>query len=175
MIAESANIILNQIALAINRGLIIKNRVSVSQEIADIPTMLKEFVILWVVDYGKQKEKWNRPFIFGLRAKAILISEELLKCAVTLDSQVWAEQLKQVIGNLSMLGSMELDSDAPNGGIISSLHSWGGSSREDFDNLGDSIIADIRIVIELIEKENKVLLNGDNKDAQLPINEEVPD
>ena len=44
-----------------------------------------------------------------------------------------------------------------------------GVQKEDFDNLGDSIVADIRTVIELIEKGQETLLNGDNKEeAQSP-------
>src|SRR5260370_40814896 len=76
--ADTTNNLLNHIANSINRGLIIKNRISVSRSNTDTPTMLKEFVFLWVVDYGKQTEKWNKSFIFGLRAKATLISEKLL-------------------------------------------------------------------------------------------------
>lgn len=163
--ADTANNLLNHIANAINRGLIIKNRVSVSQNNAGIPTMLKELVYLWVVDYGKQTEKWNKPFISGLGAKCLLISEELLQSAVTLDSQAWTEQLKHIISNISKLGSMELTLDAPDG-VFSTLSSvLRGSSKEDFDKLGDGIIADIRTAIELIEKEQETLLNGDNEEA----------
>ena len=64
---------------------------------------------------GNKKRSGTKPFIFGLRAKCHLIGEELLKGAVTLDSQAWAEQLKHVIGNLSRLGGMELVLDSPMG------------------------------------------------------------
>jgi len=164
--ADTTNNLLNHIANSINRGLIIKNRISVSRSNTDTPTMLKEFVFLWVVDYGKQTEKWNRPYIFGMRAKCLLFSEELLKSAVTLDSPAWIEQLKQVISNLSRLGSMQINLDLPDGSFSSApIFLSVGSSKEDFDNLGDSIITDIRTVIELIEKEKETSLNGDNEEA----------
>lgn len=167
--ADTANNLLNHIANAINRGLVIKNRVSVSQGNADIPAMLKEFVYLWVVDYGKQTEKWNKPFLFGLRAKCFLLSEELLKSAITLGTQAWAEQLNQVISSLSKFSSMQLIIDSPDGTFSSALSFvLSGHSKEDFDNSGDSLIADIRTVIELIEKETETSLNGNHKEeAQL--------
>jgi hypothetical protein len=153
---DTANNLLNHIANAINRGLIIKNHVSVSQDSGDIPTILKEFVYLWVVDYGKQTEKWNKSFIFGLRAKASLLSEGLLKEAVSLDSQGWVEQLKLVISNLSKLSSMQVNLDSPDGTFPSMpAFLFVGHSKGDFDNLGDGIVADIKTVIELIEKENE--------------------
>lgn len=167
---DTTNNLLNHIANAINRGLIIKNRVSISQDNADIPNILKEFVYLWVVDYGKQTEKWGKSFIFGLRAKAALISEELLKSTITLDSLAWSEQLKQVISNLSKLSSMRLELDLPEGSFSSApLFLHGGHSKEDFENLGDSIIADIRIIVELIDKEQETPLNGDHKEEAQPL------
>jgi hypothetical protein len=173
--ADTANNLLNHIANALNRGLIIKNRISVGQDI-DIPTMLKEFVYLWTVDYGKQTEKWNDPFIFDLRAKCHLINAGLLKSVILLDSQAWAEQLKRIISNLSQLSSMRLKLDLPDGTFTSApLFLSVGSSKEDFDNLGDSIVADSWAVIELIEKEKETPLNGDNKEeTQPPISIEEP-
>src|SRR5260370_29036013 len=98
-----------------------------------------------------------------MRAKCLLFSEELLKSAVSLDSPAWIEQLKQVISNLSRLGSMQINLDLPDGSFSSApIFLSVGSSKEDFDNLGDSIITDIRTVIELIEKEEETSLNGDN-------------
>jgi len=44
----------------------------------------------------------------------------------------------------------------------------GGSSKEEFDNLGDCIVTDINTLIELIEKEREIPLNGDNKEEALP-------
>ncbi len=162
--AEGANSLLNHIANALNRGIVIKNCVPVSHNIPDIPTLLKEFVYLWVI-YGKQREKFNKSFIFELRAKAVLISEELLNVAVALDSKAWTEQLKRVISNLSQLGSMELTLDGPEGVMFTLPYFLGGSSKEEFDNLGDGIVADINTVIELIEKEKETSLNGDNEEA----------
>lgn len=169
--ADTTNNLLNHIANAINRGLIIKNRVSISQDNTDVPTILREFVYLWVVDYGKQKEKWGKSFIFNLRAKAALISEELLKSTIILDSHAWTEQLKQVISNLSKLSSMQLELDLPEGSFSSApLFLHGGHSKEDFENLGDSIITDIKAIVELIDKEQVTTLNCDDKEeAQLPI------
>lgn len=173
--AEGANSLLNQIANGINRGIIIKNRVTVGKDIPNIPSLLREFVFLWVM-YGKQREKFNRSFLFGLRAKAVLISEELLNIAVALDSQAWVEQLKQIISNLSQLGSMELVIDGPHGVMFTMPHFVGGSSKEDFDNLGDAIVTDIRTVVELIEKEQKNPLNEDTQEeAQLPGSSEETD
>lgn len=151
--SDTTNYQLSQIANAINRGLVIKNRVSVSQHNEDIPAMLKEFVYLWLVDYGKQPDKWNKPYIFDLRAKAALKGEVFLNSAVKLDSQTWAEPLKRVISNLSKIGSTQVNLDSPTG-TFSEVHLFlGGSSKEEFDALGDSIVSDIRTVIELIEKE----------------------
>jgi len=173
---DTANNLLNHIANAINRGLIIKNRIDVSHNNVDASTVLKEFIYLWVVAYGKQQEKWNKPFIFGLRAKCFLFSEELTKSAITLDLQAWSEKLKQVISNLSTLSNMQLGLDRPDGFFPSApIFLSLGSSKDDFDSLGDSIIADIRIIIDLIEKENKAPLNGDNKDVQLPTSVEESD
>lgn len=174
---DTTNNLLNHIANAINRGLIIKNRVSVSHDTVDILTILKEFVYLWVVDYGKQTEKWNKSFIFGLRAKATLISEELLGSTVSLDSQGWVEQLKLVISNLSKLGSMQVSLDSPDGAFSSApAFLFGGHSKGDFENLGDSIVVDIRTIIELINKEKEITLNGNYKEeALLPIITEEAD
>lgn len=172
--SDTTNNLLNHIANALNRGLIIKNRVSVSQDNADIPTMLKEFVYLWTVDYGKQKEKWNDPFIFALRAKCHLINEGLLQSVMMLDSQAWVEQLKRVMSSLSQLSCMRLDLDGPEGAFSSApIFLSAGSSKEDFDNLGDSIVVDIKAVIELIEKDKEIPLNGDYKEeTQLPMSVE---
>jgi hypothetical protein len=165
---DTTNNLLNHIANAINRGLIIKNRISVGQNNVDIPTILKEFVYLWVVDYGKQTEKWNDPFIFGLRAKCHLFGEELLQSVVILDSQAWAEPLKQIISNLSKLSSMRLSLDNPEGTFSSApMFLSAGSSKEDFDSLGDSILAGVRTVIELIEKKEEIPLNGNYQEEVL--------
>jgi len=173
---DTTNNLLNHIANALNRGLIIKNRISVGQNNVDIPAMLKEFVYLWTVDYGKQTEKWNDPFIFDLRAKCHLINEGLLKSVIILDSQAWSEQLKRIISNLSQLSSIRLNLDGPEGTFSSApLFLSVGGSKEDFDNLGDSIVVDIRAVIDLIEKEKETPLNGDYKqETQLPMSVEEP-
>ena len=159
--ADTMNVQLNHIANAINRGLIIKNRLSVNLNGPDIAVVLKEFVYLWMIDYGKKQEKWNRPFIFGLTAKAALMSEELLKSAIAFDSSVWAERIKQVIDNLSKLASIGLVLDAPDGTFSTlPVSIAGGISKKDFDDLGDSIIEDSKKVIELLEAEDASLSNG---------------
>lgn len=169
--SDTTNYQLSQIANAINSGLVIKNRVSVSPYNEDIPTILKEFVYLWLVDYGKQADKWNNSCIFDLRAKAALKGEALLNCAVLLDSQAWADLLKQVIRKLSQMGSMRVNLDGPTGSFSDAHFFFGGSSKEDFDELGDSIVLDIRTVIELIEKEQTATVNDENgEEAQFPPN-----
>ncbi len=167
---DTANNLLNHIANAINGGVTIKNRISVSLSSTNIPEMLKEFVFLWVVDYGKKREKWNKTFIFGLRAKCLLLSEELLKSTTTLDTPAWMEQLKQVISNLSLLGSIQTKLDLPDGSFSSvPIFLSVGTSKEDFDKLGESIVADIRTITELIEKEQDAPLKNDNLEEAQPL------
>ncbi len=61
---------------------------------------------------------------------------------------------------------MQVRLDSPDGAFPSvPAFLFVGHSKEDFDALGDSIVADIKMVIELIEKEKETSLNGDNEEA----------
>lgn len=153
---------MGQIASSIREGVFIKNSVSVRLKNEDIVTILNEFVLLWIVGYGKQAEKWNKTFISNLRAKCSLISDKLLKSSIGLDCSKYVVSLHQVIGKISMLASLRVNLDGTEG-VFSSFQAFMvGSSQKDFDSLGDSIVTDIRSVIDLIEKDQVTPLNGNH-------------
>lgn len=149
---DTTNNALGQIASSLRGGIIIKNDVSVRLQNEDILALLNEFVLLWVVGYGKQAEKWNRTFISDLRAKYSLIGDKLLKKSIDINAPELTIALHQVINRILALASIKANLDGVDGVFSSFQVAMNGCSQQDFDSLGDNIVTDVRSLIELIEK-----------------------
>lgn len=164
---DTTNNALGQIANSLRGGIIIKNDLSVNLQNEDMLTVLNEFVLLWIVSYGKQAEKWNRTFISDLRAKCHLIGEKLLKRDAELEGSELTSALHQVISKIFALASIKANLDSVDGMFSSFQVAMNGSSQKDFDSLGDSIVTDVRSLVELIEKNKKSQLNENVRQTEI--------
>ncbi len=155
---------LNEISNALNRGALFRNYLQINRTDLDVLTKLKEFVLIWTLDYGKDYEKLNKQFLFDLRNKCLLLKEGLLNNIANSDLGEWQEEVKSIIMKISKLGYMRLGLD---GYVVA--HSIQGHSIEDFNSLGDSIIEDIKRLIKLIEEENELSLqDSKQEETDLP-------
>lgn len=168
---DKTNNALEQIANSIRGGVFIKNDVSVHLQNEDIFTILNEVVVLWVVGYGKQAEKWNRTFMSDLRAKYSLIGNKLLKNSIFFEVSESTEALHSVISQILTLASIQISLDAIDG-VISSTHiAMIGIHKEQFDELGDNIATKVKMLIKIIEKDKQTLLNENTEqDTHSPNN-----
>ncbi len=139
-----------EISNALNRGAMVRDYLQINQTDIDILTELREFVLFWELDYGKDADKLNKQYLFDLRNKCLLLKEELLNSIANSGSGEWQEEAKSIVVKLSKLGYMRLRYD---GYVVA--QSIQGHAIEDFNSLGDSIIEDITRLIKLIEEGNE--------------------
>ncbi len=115
-----------------------------------ITRKLKEYSLIWLLEYGKEEEKFKKTFLFSLRSRCLHLSQELITYVASNKEEEWTQAVKGVIQKLSNLGNMQLILD---GYVIA--QSRQGKPIENFNHLGDEIIDDIKKIIGLIEKGNE--------------------
>jgi hypothetical protein len=115
-----------------------------------ITRKLKEFSLIWLLEYGKEEEKFKKTFLFSLRSRCLHLSQELITYVASNKEEEWTQAVKGVIQKLSNLGNMQLVLD---GYVIA--QSMQGKPIENFNHLGDDIIDDIKKIVGLIEKGNE--------------------
>ncbi len=127
-----------------------------------ITRKLKEFSLIWLLEYGKEEEKFKKTFLFSLRSKCLHLSQELITYVVSNKEEEWTQAVKGVIQKLSNLGNMQLVLD---GYVIA--QSRQGKTIEHFNHLGDDIIDEIKKIIGLIEKGNENQLDKISEEEKL--------
>jgi hypothetical protein len=136
---------LKEIANALNRGVMAQYNQRTDGNNIDIIAKLKEFVLIWTLDYGKDEEKLKKSSMFDLRTRCLLIKDEILIGIANGEAHQWMENVENVASKMSKLGNMMLLLD---GYVVA--YSQRGHSIEDFNDLGDGIIEDIKGIIEQI-------------------------
>ncbi len=115
-----------------------------------ITKKLKEFSLIWLLEYRKEEEKFKKAFLFSLRSRCLHLSQELITYVASSKEEEWTQAIRDVIQKLSNLGNMQLVLD---GYVVA--QSLRGRPIESFNHLGDDIIEDIKKIIGLIEKGNE--------------------
>lgn len=151
---------LKEIANALNRDVMAQYNQRADGNNIDILAKLKEFVLIWTLDYGKEEEKLKKSSMFDLRTKCLLVKDDILIGIANGEPHQWIEDVKTVIVKMSKLGNMTLLLD---GYVVA--ESRRGHSIEDFNKLGDSIIEDIKSITEQINNENNTSLISSREDT----------
>ncbi|GHO98357.1 hypothetical protein KSF_084050 [Reticulibacter mediterranei] len=154
----------NDISNMLSRNLARTSYAIQRQGKVDVTVGLKDFVLTWTLGYGKDKKLLLKPFLFDLRSKCLLLSEETLRSTIENPDSSLNKAMQDIGVKLCKLGNMMLTRD----GYVAA-HSIQGSSIEEFNDLGDEIITDIRNLLQQIEKAEENLPSNDEESSAVAV------